>query len=68
LAEPPRASATLPAAQFGLFNVGVVVQAIDVPLILTGNEDAGPVAGIGSIFLIISMLAFAFLVYRHATK
>jgi len=53
LAAPPRASATLPAAHFGLFNVDVVVQAIGVSLILAGNEDSGPIAGIGSIFLII---------------
>jgi len=65
---PSAAAGKLPAAQFGLFNVGVVVQAIGVSLILTGNDDAAPVAGIGSIFLIVSMLIFAFLVYRHATE
>jgi hypothetical protein len=65
---PTAAQGKLPLAQFALFNVGVVVQAAAVSQVLQGNEGAGPIAGIGSILLILSMLIFAFLVYRHATE
>ena len=51
-------------AQFGLFNVGIVVQAVGVTLILQGNVAAGPIAGIGSAFLIVAMLLFAWIVFR----
>ncbi len=50
--------------QFGLFNAGIVVQAIGVTLILRGNEAAGPIAGIGSTLLILGMLVFGWLVFR----
>ena len=65
---PAAAQGRLPLVQFALFNVGVVVQAAAVSQLLAGNEGAGPIAGISSGILIISMLIFAFLVYRHATE
>lgn len=58
----------MPMVQFGLFNIGVIVQAIGVWQILSDNEAMAPVAGIGSFLLIISMALFAFLVYRHAKE
>ncbi|MDP6829685.1 MAG: hypothetical protein QF512_01845 [Alphaproteobacteria bacterium] len=65
---PAAAVGRLPLAQFVLFNIGIIVQAVSVSIILSGNEAAGPFAGIGSAFLIISMALFAYLVYRHATE
>ena len=65
---PEATAGKLPMVQFGLFNIGVIVQAIGVWQILSDNEAMAPVAGIGSLLLIISMALFAFLVYRHAKE
>jgi hypothetical protein len=50
--------------QFGLFNVGIVVQAIGLTLILDGNEAAGPIVGVGSLLLVMGMAVFGWLVLR----
>jgi len=62
---PEAAEGSLAGLQFGLFNAGIVVQAIGVTLILTGDERFASVAAGGSALLIIGMALFAFLVYRH---
>ena len=65
---PEAAEGSLPGLQFGLFNAGIVVQAIGLTLILlddASGETYAPVAAAGSALLILGMALFGFLVYRN---
>jgi len=62
---PASTEGRLPLIQFVLFNLGIVIQAFAVSQILMDNTAMGPVAGIGSGLLILSMAIFTFLAYKH---
>ena len=51
-------------AQIGIWIAGTIVMAIGVGLIRTGRPAGEPFAGIGSILVFASMLAFAWMVFR----
>ena len=44
--------------------VGTVVMVIGVAMIHTGNMSGEPFAGIGSVIVVVSMLLFAWMVFR----
>jgi cbb3-type cytochrome oxidase subunit 1 len=62
--HPVLERARLAFVQIWLWIVGVIVQAIGVALVTTGNETAEPAAAIGSILVVVSMLMFAWLLFR----
>ncbi len=62
--HPALERARLAFVQIWLWIVGVIVQAIGVGLVHTGNDKAEPVAAIGSILVVVSMLMFAWMVFR----
>lgn len=62
--HPALELARLAFVQIWVWIVGVIVQAIGVALVTTGNEAAEPVAAVGSILVVVAMLMFAWLVFR----
>ena len=50
--------------QIWVWIVGVIVQAIGVALVHTGNDKAEPAAAGGSLLVVLSMLLFVWMVFR----
>ena len=64
-AYPQAAEGKLALAHFWLSVVGAVIINVGVYLIYSGMPEADPVAGIGSIFVILGMASFAVNVYKN---
>jgi FtsH-binding integral membrane protein len=62
--HPALERARLAFVQIWVWIVGVIVQAIGVALVHTGNDKAEPVAAVGSILVVVSMLLFVWMVFR----
>ena len=62
--HPALEHARLAFVQIWVWIVGVIVQAIGVALVHTGNEKAEPAAAGGSILVVVAMLLFAWMVFR----
>jgi cbb3-type cytochrome oxidase subunit 1 len=62
---PAAAEGRLPVVQFWAINIGVVVMAVGLWLIYTGNVPVGePLASIGSLLVLLSMILFAVNIWR----
>jgi FtsH-binding integral membrane protein len=62
--HPALERARLAFVQIWVWIVGVIVQAIGVGLVHTGNDKAEPAAAGGSILVVVSMLLFVWMVFR----
>lgn len=62
--HPALERSRLALIQLWLWIPGTVIMAIGVGLVHTGTKAGEPVAGIGSILAFVSMLMFAWLVFR----
>jgi FtsH-binding integral membrane protein len=62
--HPALERARLAFVQIWVWIVGVIVQAIGVALVHTGNDKAEPAAAGGSILVVVSMLLFVWMVFR----
>lgn len=64
--HPARDVSRIATAQVALWGVGTVIMTVGVAAIHAGHEGADPIAAVGSLIIVASMLLFAFLVFRPA--
>jgi cbb3-type cytochrome oxidase subunit 1 len=51
-----------------LANIGVLIMIPGIALLVTGDERGEPLAVVGSLINVASMLVFAFIVFRHTRR
>jgi hypothetical protein len=64
--NPGRAAGRLPMIQYGVYTVGVIVMAVSLYLLLSGNVAMEPVVAAGSIITFVGVLLFAAVVFGAA--